>query len=46
MDDRSTLPCHRVVNSQGKICTIMFTEHGQNLQAQLLQVEGVMVKEN
>jgi hypothetical protein len=22
----------------------MFTEHGQNLQAQLLQVEGVMVK--
>nr|WP_298892772.1 MGMT family protein [uncultured Acinetobacter sp.] len=44
MDDRSTLPWYRVVNSQGKIRTKMFTEHGQNLQAQLLLKEGVMVK--
>lgn len=46
MDDRSTLPWYRVVNSQGKICTMMFTEHGQNLQAQLLLAEGVMVKKD
>lgn len=44
IDDRSTLPWYRVVNSQGKIRTTMFTEDGQNLQAQLLLVEGVMVK--
>ena len=44
MDDRSTLPWYRVVNSQGKIRTTIFTEHGQNLQAQLLLTEGVMVK--
>ena len=44
MDDRSTLPWHRVVNVQGKIRTTMFTKHGHNLQAQLLLAEGVMVK--
>lgn len=44
IDDRSALPWYRVVNSQGKIRTTMLTEHGQNLQAQLLLAEGVMVK--
>ena len=44
IDDRSALPWYRVVNSQGKIRSTMFTEHGQNLQAQLLLAEGVMVK--
>ena len=44
MDDRSTLPWHRVVNVQGKIRSTMFTEHGHNLQAQLLLAKGVMVK--
>ena len=44
IDDRSTLPWYRVVNSQGKIRTTMLTENGQNLQAQLLLAEGVMEK--
>ena len=43
MDADSSLPWYRVINSQGKISLSKLNDQGQNIQAQLLMVEGILV---
>ncbi|WP_111892972.1 MGMT family protein [Acinetobacter sp. MB5] len=43
LDGNSDMPWHRVINSQGKISLNQMNEHGENIQAQRLIDEGVMV---
>lgn len=43
MDVDSTLPWYRVINSQGKISLSKLNDQGQNIQAQLLLAEGILV---
>lgn len=43
LDASSDLPWHRVLNSQGKICT-QGLHHGENRQCHLLRQEGVVVE--
>ena len=43
IEDRTTIPWHRVINSQGKMSTTQLTEHGDHLQQILLLSEGVVV---
>lgn len=43
IEDRTAIPWHRVINSQGKISTTQLTEHGDHLQQILLLSEGVVV---
>lgn len=40
--DQATIPCHRVVNREGKICT-GFAFGGKDAQRKLLESEGVKV---
>ena len=46
MDADSSLPWYRVINSQGKISLSKLNDHGQNIQAQLLMAEGILVIED
>lgn len=46
MDHDSTVPWHRVINSQGKISLTKEDDFGQNVQVQKLQAEGVVVINN
>ena len=39
----SSLPWYRVINSQGKISLSKLNDQGQNIQAQLLMAEGILV---
>ncbi|WP_228269123.1 MGMT family protein [Acinetobacter junii] len=41
---RSHLPWHRVINSQGKVSTINLNEQGENRQLKLLKNEGVLLE--
>ena len=43
IEDRTAIPWHRVINSQGKMSTTQLTEHGDHLQQTLLLSEGVVV---
>ena len=43
MDADSSLPWYRVINSQGKISLSILNDQGQNIQAQLLLAEGILV---
>lgn len=43
MDEDSSLPWYRVINSQGKISLSKLNDQGQNIQAQLLLAEGILV---
>ena len=43
MDADSSLPWYRVINSQGKISLSQLNDQGQNIQAQLLMSEGILV---
>lgn len=43
MDADSSLPWYRVINSQGKISLSKLNDQGQNIQAQLLLAEGILV---
>ena len=43
MDADSSLPWYRVINSQGKISLSKLNDQGQNIQAQLLMAEGILV---
>ena len=43
MDADSSLPWYRVINSQGKISLSKLNDHGQNIQAQLVLAEGILV---
>ena len=43
MDADSSLPWYRVINSQGKISISKLNDQGQNIQAQLLLAEGILV---
>ena len=43
MDADSSLPWYRVINSQGKISLSKLNDQGQNIQAQLLMSEGILV---
>ena len=43
MDAESSLPWYRVINSQGKISLSKLNDQGQNIQAQLLLAEGILV---
>lgn len=43
MDADSSLPWCRVINSQGKISLSKLNDQGQNIQAQLLLAEGILV---
>ena len=43
MDAESSLPWYRVINSQGKISLSKLNDQGQNIQAQLLMAEGILV---
>lgn len=43
MDADSSLPWYRVINSQGKISLSKLNDQGQNIQAQLLISEGILV---
>ena len=43
IEDRTAIPWHRVINSQGKMSTSQLTEHGDHLQQILLLSEGVVV---
>lgn len=43
MDADSILPWYRVINSQGKISLSKLNDQGQNIQAQLLLAEGILV---
>ena len=42
--DPKNIPCHRVVNKQGRLATA-FVFGGENAQAMLLENEGVEVKD-
>ena len=42
--DPNTIPCHRVVNKEGKLASA-FVFGGENAQAMLLENEGVIVKD-
>ena len=46
MDADSNLPWYRVINSQGKISLSKLNDQGQNIQAQLLMAEGILVIED
>mgnify|MGYP003585620795 FL=1 len=46
MDADSSLPWYRVINSQGKISLSKLNDQGQNIQAQLLMAEGILVIED
>ena len=46
MDADSSLPWYRVINSQGKISLSKLNDQGQNIQAQLLLAEGILVIED
>ena len=43
MDADSSLPWYRVINSQGKISLSKLNDQRQNIQAQLLLAEGILV---
>ena len=43
MDADSSLPGYRVIHSQGKISLSKLNDQGQNIQAQLLLAEGILV---
>ena len=43
MEADSSLPWYRVINSQGKISLSKLNDQGQNIQAQLLMAEGILV---
>ena len=43
MDVDSRLPWYGVINSQGKISLSQLNDQGQNIQAQLLLAEGILV---
>ena len=43
IEDRTAIPWHRVINSQGKMSTTQLTEHGDHLQQILLLSECVVV---
>ena len=43
IEDRTAIPWHRVINSQGKMSTTQLTELGDHLQQILLLSEGVVV---
>ena len=43
MDADSSLPWYRVINYQGKISLSKLNDQGQNIQAQLLLAEGILV---
>lgn len=43
MDADSSLPWYRVISSQGKISLSKLNDQGQNIQAQLLLAEGILV---
>ena len=43
MDADSSLPWYRVISSQGKISLSKLNDQGQNIQAQLLMAEGILV---
>ncbi|UBQ38590.1 MGMT family protein [Acinetobacter johnsonii] len=43
MDADSSLPWYRVINSQGKISLSKLNDQGQNIQAQLLMTESILV---
>lgn len=43
IDADSSLPWYRVINSQGKISLSKLNDQGQNIQAQLLMAEGILV---
>ncbi|KXZ67640.1 Methylated-DNA--protein-cysteine methyltransferase [Acinetobacter venetianus] len=46
LDQESSIPWHRVINSQGKISVIRINEKGENIQKQLLADEGIYVLNN
>ena len=43
--DPSTIPCHRVVNREGKVAEI-FAFGGGEIQRQLLEAEGIVFEPN
>lgn len=43
--DPSTIPCHRVVNREGKVAEA-FAFGGGNVQRQLLEAEGIVFETN
>lgn len=43
--DPETIPCHRVVNREGKT-SVAFAFGGEDVQRQLLENEGVVFEEN
>ena len=43
LDQETEIPWHRVINSQGKISLSKLNDQGQNIQAQLLMAEGILV---
>lgn len=46
LDQESSIPWHRVINSQGKISVMRINEKGENIQQQLLADEGIYVLNN
>jgi methylated-DNA-protein-cysteine methyltransferase-like protein len=46
LDQESSIPWHRVINSQGKISVMRINEKGGNIQQQLLADEGIYVLNN
>ncbi len=43
--DPSTIPCHRVVNREGRLSPA-FAFGGENIQRKLLEAEGIVFEEN
>jgi methylated-DNA-protein-cysteine methyltransferase-like protein len=46
LDKESSIPWHRVINSQGKISVMRINEKGGNIQQQLLADEGIYLLNN
>ncbi len=46
LDQESSIPWHRVINSQGKISVMRINEKGENIQQQLLADEGIYLLNN
>tara|TARA_Y100000816_G_C25708689_1_gene374173 strand:- start:148 stop:465 length:318 start_codon:yes stop_codon:yes gene_type:complete len=46
LDQESSIPWHRVINSQGKISVMRINEKGENIQQQLLADEEIYVLNN
>ncbi|ENV37596.1 MULTISPECIES: MGMT family protein [Acinetobacter] len=46
LDQESSIPWHRVINSQGKISVMRINEKGGNIQQQLLADEGIYLLNN